>query len=84
METAPQKSDFISAYNAGRQAVLRTPRWKFYGFIVVGVVIGSSLAKWFVSKHSLPEFKASLLSFIAVAALLGFVFRLTSTVGRGK
>ncbi len=74
----PVRPDFQAAKLAGKQAVLGMPRWKFYLLIILAVVIGNMVEKWLISKYSLPEFKAFLLSFVAVillGLLAGFALR---------
>lgn len=67
MENPTKKSNFISAYNAGRGAVLSMPRWKFLLVLFLAMGIGNAVEKWLVAKYSFSEPRAFLLSLIAVA-----------------
>jgi hypothetical protein len=68
-DETPTRTEFQAAYFAGKQAVLGLPRWGFYLLIILAVVVGDVVEKSLVSRYSLPEPEAFLLSFIPVILL---------------
>lgn len=68
-DRTPTRAEFQAAYFAGRQAFLGLPRWGFYLMIILAVVVGDVVEKLLVSRYSLPESEAFLLSFIPIILL---------------
>jgi len=80
-ETGSTQARFRAAKLAGEQAVLGLPRWKFYLLIILSVVVGGVIEKLCVSRYSVPEFEAFLLSMVGVVLfglLAGVVIRRVS------
>ena len=77
-ERTPTQRGPLAAYLAGKDSALGLPRWGFYLLIIIAVVVGDEVEKLLVSRYSLPESKAFLLSFVPVilfGLLVGVVIR---------
>jgi hypothetical protein len=80
MEDPTRKSDFEIAYEAGKGAVLRMPRWKLYLPVVLGMAAASVVSRWLVIKCSLPRTEAFLIT-IAAAVVFGLLCALAMNFG---
>jgi hypothetical protein len=72
MEDPTRKSDFKIAYDAGKGAVLRMPRWKLYLPVVLGIAAANVVNRWLIIKYSLPRNGAFLIT-IAAALVFGLL-----------
>jgi len=66
MEDSSKKSDFKTAYGAGKRTVLGLPRWRFYLLVILGIVVGNVVKGWLISRYSLPRSEACFLATVAV------------------
>jgi len=66
MASVSKQSDVKAAYDAGRQGVLRIPRWRLFLGVILSIVIGNLVKGWVIARYSLSRSEAFLSATVAV------------------
>ena len=66
MQDSRKKSDLSLAYNAGKQAFLRSHGWRLPVVVILGIVVGNVVKAWLIAHRSFSESRAFFYATIAV------------------
>ena len=66
LDNGSTRTDFLSAYLAGKTIVVGMRRWRLYLVVILAIVVGNVVQVWLVSEYSLPRFEVFMLASIFV------------------